>query len=145
MDPDRFLPLLHLAATRVDDAAQSFAQSSGQLTRQQDRLGDLGRFASEYHAIPAGGTDASMLANRRAFAARVDDVARQQAVHVEAARRLAEQQREALVAARRDAEALQKLAAARRAEQARMQSRRAQRELDDLAARTFISQHGERR
>lgn len=139
MDPRRFDPLLHRAAARVDDAAQSFAQSNGQLDRQRSRLGDLGRFASEYHAIPAGNTDAALLANRRAFAARVDDVAKQQQQHVEHARVLAERGREALVCARRESEALQKLAAARRAEVARRADLRQQRELDDLAMRRFMT------
>jgi flagellar FliJ protein len=143
MDHRRFEPLLHLAANRVDDAAQTFAQSHGQLARQESRLGDLGRFASEYHAIPSGGTDATLLANRRAFAARVDDVARQQALHVEHARRQSEQAREALVIARRDSEALQKLAAARRAAAERKAEKRQQMELDDLATRRFLSGRGD--
>jgi flagellar FliJ protein len=145
MDPRRFDPLLQRAAARVDDAAQSFAQFSGQLERQHGRLGDLGRFASEYHAIPAGSTDAALLANRRAFAARVDDVTRQQVLHVEHARLVAERGREALVSARRESQALQKLAAARRAELARRVDLRLQRELDDLAMRRFMSRDQQER
>ena len=138
MDLRRFNPLLAIAETRVDDAAQAFAQSTGQLSSQQSRLDDLGRFASEYHAIPAGQTDVAMLVNRRAFAARVDDVTRQQAVHVDQARRIAEAQRERLISARRDNEALLKLVATRRAHAAQVDERRTQRDLDDLATTRFI-------
>ena len=143
MDPSRFDPLIQIAETRVDDAAGAYAQVNGQLALHENRLGDLRRFASEYHAIPNGGTNALQLANRRAFAARVDDVARQQAQHVDHARRVAEKQREALVEARREAEALRRLADARRAEANRRAERRAQSELDDLAVRGFIARRRE--
>lgn len=143
MDPSRFDPLIQIAETRVDEAAGAYAQVNGQLSLQENRLGDLRRFASEYHAMPNGQTDALQLANRRAFAARVDDVARQQAQHVDHARRAAERQREALVEARRDAEALRRLAAARRAEALRKAERRSQVELDDLAVRGFVARRQE--
>lgn len=143
MDPSRFDPLIQIAETRVDDAAGAYAQVNGQLALHENRLGDLRRFASEYHAIPSGGTNALQLANRRAFAARVDDVARQQAQHVDHARRAAEKQREALVEARREAEALRRLADARRAEANRRAEKRAQSELDDLAVRGFIARRRE--
>jgi flagellar FliJ protein len=139
MDPSRFNPLIQIAEGRVDDAAGAYAQVNGQLSLHENRLGDLRRFASEYHAIPNGRTDALQLANRRAFAARVDDVAHQQSQHVDHARRVAEKQREALVEARREAEALRRLASARRAEADRKAERRSQSELDDLAVRGFLA------
>jgi flagellar FliJ protein len=143
MDPSRFDPLIQIAETRVDHAAGAYAQANGQLALHESRLGDLRRFASEYHAIPGGATNALQLTNRRAFAARVDDVARQQAQHVDHTRRAAEQQREALVEARREAEALRRLAEARRAQAQRQAERRAQSELDDLAVRGFIARRRE--
>jgi flagellar FliJ protein len=139
MDPSRFNPLIQIAEGRVDDAAGAYAQVNGQLSLHENRLGDLQRFASEYHAIPNGRTDALQLANRRAFAARVDNVASQQAQHVDHARRVAEKQREALIEARREVEALRRLAAARRAEAERKAQRRSQTELDDLAVRGFLA------
>ncbi|MFN9731010.1 MAG: flagellar export protein FliJ [Pseudomonadota bacterium] len=143
MDPSRFDPLIQIAETRVEEAAGAYAQVNGQLALHENRLGDLRRFASEYHGIPNGGTSAVQLVNRRAFAARVDDVARQQAQHVDHARRAAEKQREALVEARREAEALRRLAAVRRAEANRRIERRSQSELEDLAVRGFIARHRE--
>jgi flagellar FliJ protein len=139
MDPRRLDPLIALAQARVDDAAQTFAHSNGQLQRHETRLDDLGRFASEYHVLPTGATGTAALANRRAFAARVDEIARQQALHVEQARRATESQREKLVNARRETQALNKLAAAKRAQAGMRAARLTQRDIDDLACGRFIA------
>ena len=144
MNPQRLKPIQRLAQDKEDAQARELAERERALQTQEQRLADLRRFAAEYAALPAGArTSAALLSNRRAFVEKLDSAVNQQQRHVDNARGNCDVERARLMLASREVRVLDKLAASYNAQERKETERRAQRELDDHAARTFRRKDGE--
>jgi flagellar FliJ protein len=94
--------------------------------------------AHEYAQPPAELTSAAQLLNRRAFLDRLDDALKQQQQAVRRAEENCDLERTRLLLASREKAVLEKLSAAYAKREAHVDNQRAQRELDDHAARQHL-------
>jgi flagellar FliJ protein len=139
MKSKRLDPLIKRAEAREEDAARELAEKARLLEANEQRLAELRRYAEEYGPAPAGAAiNPALLANRMAFREKVEQAVELQKKAVERSRSQCELQRTRLLLASRDAQVLEKLAASHRAAEQRAQGRKEQKELDDLAARSFL-------
>jgi flagellar FliJ protein len=136
MDSRRLRPIQQLAADRETERARALADRGRHLQSHQQRLQDLAKYAEEYASTPAAVTSTAQLLNRRAFLDRLEDAMRQQQQAVRRAEESCEVERARLVLASREKSVLEKLSAAYSAREAHANNQRAQRELDEHAART---------
>jgi flagellar FliJ protein len=135
MDSRRLRPIQQIASDRETERARALAERNRHLHTHQQRLDELARYAEEY-ARPSGEvTSAAQLINRRAFLDRLDDAVKQQQQAVRRAEESCEVERARLLLASREKTVLEKLSAAYTARELHVDNQRAQREMDDHAAR----------
>lgn len=136
----RFDPLVRRAEERETTQAGKLAEKNAALGDQEQRLEHLRRYAEEYGTAPAGAAlTPALLANRNAFRERIVDALAQQQRAVETSREQCEVERARLMLASRETKVMEQLAASYRSVEARLQARRSQSEMDDLAARAFVT------
>ena len=136
MNSQRIDPLLRRAQEREDVSARELAERRQALAAQESRLNELRHYAEEY-SRPSGSTiSPALLHNQLAFREKVDQAVSQQSQVVDRSREQCELERARLLLASRDKQVLDKLAASYRAQEHRAIEQNAQRELDDLGARS---------
>ncbi|HAI59833.1 MAG TPA: flagellar export protein FliJ [Xanthomonadaceae bacterium] len=137
MNSKRIGPLVVRAEKREDALAKELAKKVQSHQQHEQRLGDLERFRSEYEAPPMPGSalSASLLLNRAAFLAKIDDAVTTQQKHIATSEEALAIERTRLLLASRDKLVLEKLAASYRDAERKVQARNDQRVLDDLGAR----------
>jgi flagellar FliJ protein len=132
----RLDPIHRLAQNREDDAARRLAESQQALMRQEVQLQEMERYLREYSSgTPAGPIAPSMLANREAFLRQLGEALRWQAKAVEEARGRLDRARQQWVGRHRDTDVLEQLIDRSQSSERRILERRAQREMDEFAAR----------
>jgi flagellar FliJ protein len=143
MNSKRLDPLIRRAESREDALAKELAQKVQAHQQQERRLEDLHRFRSEYEAppVPGSAVSPSLLQNRAAFLAKIDDAVVTQTKQVGSSEEALAIERTRLLLASRDKLVLEKLAASYRAAERKVEDKREQSVLDDLGART----HGQRK
>ncbi|WP_028770981.1 flagellar export protein FliJ [Silanimonas lenta] len=137
MNSKRLDPLIRRAEKREDTLAKELAKKVQAHEQQVRRLEDLARFRTEYETLPAPGTalSSSLLKNRAAFLARIDDAVSLQAKQLASSEEALAIERTRLLLASRDKLVLEKLAASYRLAERKLEERREQSVLDELAAR----------
>lgn len=135
MDARRLRPIQQIAADRETERARALAERSKHLATHQQRLDELSRYADEYGQSEATVTSAAQLLNRRAFLDKLDEAVKLQQQAVRRAEENCEVERTRLLLASREKAVLEKLSAAYAKREAHADQQRAQRELDDHAAR----------
>lgn len=134
----RIDPLIRRAEERREAVAREFAARTRQLAQQEQRLGELLRYADEYAQWPQGTSLApAQLANREAFRGKLGQAVDAQRQYVEACRSQAEMERARLAIASRESKVVEKLAETYRDEQRRHELRIEQKELDEFATGRF--------
>ncbi len=143
MNSKRLDPLIRRAESREDALAKELAQKVQAHQQQERRLEDLHRFRNEYEAppVPGSAVSPSLLQNRAAFLAKIDDAVVTQTKQVGSSEEALAIERTRLLLASRDKLVLEKLAASYRAAERKVEDKREQSVLDDLGART----HGQRK
>lgn len=144
MTPSRSVtlqPIQHVANLREDEAMRSLAACQQQVAEHEAKLAELQRYIQEYASTPPQAATPSLLGNRHAFLARLQEAERFQRQAVEDARARCEVERARWLLKRRDVGTLEQLASSYRIEERRHAERRDQKELDEIAAR----RHAERR
>lgn len=142
MDSKRLRPIQQIATDRETERARALAERSKHLATHQQRLDELSKYAHEYAQPPAQLTSAAQLLNRRAFLDKLDDALKQQQA-VRRAEENCEIERTRLLLASREKAVLEKLSAAYQKREAHVDNQRAQRELDDHAARQHLRNGGD--
>lgn len=142
MDSNRLRPIQQIAADRETERARALAERSKHLATHQQRLDELSKYAHEYAQPPAELTSAAQLLNRRAFLDKLDDALKQQQQAVRRAEENCDLERTRLLLASREKAVLEKLSAAYAKREAHVDNQRAQRELDDHAARQHLRGSG---
>ncbi|GIX37322.1 MAG: flagellar export protein FliJ [Silanimonas sp.] len=137
MNSKRLDPLIRRAEKREDTLARELAKKVQAHEQQARRLEDLARFRTEYEAPPAPGTalSSSLLKNRAAFLAKIDEAVALQAKQLASSEEALAIERTRLMLASRDKLVLEKLAASYRLAERKLEERREQSVLDELAAR----------
>ncbi|MGH8504780.1 MAG: flagellar export protein FliJ [Stenotrophobium sp.] len=130
----RLEPIQQLADMREEEAMQALAESQRALAEQEARLAELQRYAAEYADASMTVGSPSMIVNRCAFLAKLQDAARFQQKTVEQARLRCEAERARWLLRRRDAGVLDQLAASYNLQARRHDERRLQKEMDEHAA-----------
>lgn len=145
MNSKRLDPLIRRAEKREDTLAKELAKKVQAHEQQVRRLEDLARFRTEYETLPAPGTalSSSLLKNRAAFLARIDDAVSLQAKQLASSEEALAIERTRLLLASRDKLVLEKLAASYRLVERRLEERREQSVLDELGARRHGRPPGE--
>jgi flagellar FliJ protein len=136
MDSRRLRPIQQIAADRETERARELAERNRHLQTHRQRLDELKQYAEEYAKVPAAVTSAAQLLNRRAFLDKLEDAMRGQQQAVRRAEEHCEVERARLLLASREKSVLEKLSAAYQAKEQHADNQRAQRELDDHAARS---------
>lgn len=137
MQSKRIAPLVERAKAREDEVAKQLAERTQALSVQEQRLADLARYAAEY-SLPSGDATSlppALLANRRAFLAKIEGAVAEQQRNVERVRERCDIERTRLLLASRDKQVLEKLSASYLSAEAQREDKRLQNELDQLAAR----------
>jgi flagellar FliJ protein len=130
----RLEPIQQLADLREEEAMQALGECRRALAEQEARLAELQRYAAEYADASIAVGLPSMMLNRCAFLARLQDAARFQQKAVEQARLRCEAERARWLLRRRDAGVLDQLAAAYNLQAQRHEERRSQKEMDEHSA-----------
>ncbi|MDR3416975.1 MAG: flagellar export protein FliJ [Nevskia sp.] len=132
----RLDPIHRLAQNREDEAARRLAESQQALARQEVQLQEMERYLNEYGAgTPSAPIAPALLANREAFMRQLAEALRWQAGAVADARERLESARQQWLGRHRDTDVLEHLIERSQGSERRTQERRAQRELDEFAAR----------
>lgn len=139
----RIDPLIARAEEREKSAEKSYAESTRALKAQEDRLGELKRYADEYARVGAGPLTPALLQNRRAFVDRLEGAVGQQNKVLEQAKQTMQLERARLVVASRDTAVLEKLADSYRARERQKDNQRVQKEMDDFAVRSHLKRLAE--
>lgn len=147
MNSKRIDPLVRRAEKREDALAKELAKRVQAHQQQEQRLGDLERFRSEYEQPPQPGAALTpgLLQNRAAFLAKIDDAVSTQKKHVATSEEALTIERTRLLLASRDKLVLEKLAASYRSAEQKLADKRDQSVLDDLGARTHHQRREEPR
>jgi flagellar FliJ protein len=135
MDSRRLRPIQQIAENRETERARALAERSKHLATHQQRLDELSKYAQEYAQPAPNVTSAAQLLNRRAFLDKLEDAVQQQQQQVRRAEESFEIERARLLLASREKTVLEKLSAAYAKREAHADNQRAQREMDDHAAR----------
>lgn len=129
----RLEPIQQLAGMREDEAMQALSASRNELAEQEARLAELQRYAAEYADASIAVGSPSMMINRCAFLAKLQDAVRFQQKTVDQTRLRHEAEHARWLLRRRDAGVLDQLAASYNLQAQRHDERRQQKEMDEHA------------
>jgi len=132
-------PVLRVAASREDKAAQEFGASRRQLDEHERQLAQLQGYRREYQArfetSGAAGISAARLLDTRRFLAQLDQAIAQQQQAVSNATRLCEQKRQLWLRARQKSQTFIKAKERFEAQESLADDKRDQKASDELAQR----------
>ncbi|MCK9532831.1 MAG: flagellar export protein FliJ [Gammaproteobacteria bacterium] len=135
----RMEPVLRVAASREDKAAQEFGASRRQLDEHERQLAQLQGYRREYQArfetSGAAGISAARLLDTRRFLAQLDQAIAQQQQAVSNATRLCEQKRQLWLRARQKSQTFIKAKERFEAQESLADDKRDQKASDELAQR----------
>jgi len=135
----RMEPVLRVAASREDKAAQEFGASRRQLDEHERQLAQLQGYRREYQArfetSGAAGITAARLLDTRRFLAQLDQAIAQQQQAVSNAARLCEQKRQLWLRSRQKSQTFIKAKERFEAQESLADDKRDQKASDELAQR----------
>lgn len=135
----RMEPVLRIAESREDQAAQAFAESRRQLGEHERQLVQLQGYRREYQTQidnqAAAGITASRLIDTYRFLAQLDKAITQQQMAVEQATRLCNQKRQHWLMSRQKSQSFEKAKTRFETLERQHEDRREQKVLDELAQR----------